>query len=122
MPRLAVIYYSSTGHIHKLAQAVVAGAEETGAEVRMRRVPELAPEEVVHRFCLGAAVWSFIGLPAPARVSLSAISPLRYLPLRNPAANGDHGSRPMSLCMAAGTFSYSISRLTRLYCCCSMTG
>jgi NAD(P)H dehydrogenase (quinone) len=47
MPRLAVIYYSSTGHVHKLAQAVVAGAEETGAEVRLRRVPELAPEEVV---------------------------------------------------------------------------
>jgi NAD(P)H dehydrogenase (quinone) len=43
MPRLAVIYYSSTGHVHKLAQAVVAGAEETGAEVRLRR----APEEVV---------------------------------------------------------------------------
>src|SRR3954447_5363332 len=45
--RLAVIYYSSTGHVHKLAQAVVAGAEETGAEVRLRRVPELAPEEVI---------------------------------------------------------------------------
>src|SRR3954469_20623707 len=47
MTRLAVIYYSSTGHVHKLAQAVVAGAEETGAEVRLRRVPELAPEDVV---------------------------------------------------------------------------
>jgi NAD(P)H dehydrogenase (quinone) len=47
MPNLAVIYYSSTGHVHKLAQAVVAGAEETGAQVRLRRVPELAPEEVV---------------------------------------------------------------------------
>src|SRR3954471_3845589 len=45
--RLAVIYYSSTGHVHKLAQAVVAGAEEAGADVRLRRVPELAPEEVV---------------------------------------------------------------------------
>src|SRR3954469_1613362 len=45
--RLAVIYYSSTGHVHKLAQAVVAGAEETGADVRLRRAPELAPEEVI---------------------------------------------------------------------------
>ena len=47
MTRLAVVYYSSTGHVHKLAQAVAAGAEETGAEVRLRRVPELAPEEVI---------------------------------------------------------------------------
>ena len=47
MTKLAVIYYSSTGHVHKLAQAIVAGAEETGAEVRLRRVPELAPEEVI---------------------------------------------------------------------------
>jgi NAD(P)H dehydrogenase (quinone) len=47
MPSIAVIYYSSTGHVHKLAQAVQAGAEEAGAEVRLRRVPELAPEEVI---------------------------------------------------------------------------
>jgi NAD(P)H dehydrogenase (quinone) len=47
MTRLAVVYYSSTGHVHKLAEAIVAGAEETGAEVRLRRVAELAPEEVV---------------------------------------------------------------------------
>lgn len=47
MSRLAVIYYSSTGHVHKLAEAIAAGAEETGAEVRLRRVPELASEEVI---------------------------------------------------------------------------
>ena len=47
MTRLAVIYYSATGHVHKLAQAVASGAEETGAEVRIRRVAELAPEEVI---------------------------------------------------------------------------
>ncbi|MDQ2700375.1 MAG: NAD(P)H:quinone oxidoreductase [Actinomycetota bacterium] len=47
MTRLAVVYYSATGHVHKLAQAVAAGAEESGAEVRLRRVAELAPEEVI---------------------------------------------------------------------------
>lgn len=45
--RLAVFYYSSTGHLHKLAQSIVAGAEETGAEVRLRRAAELAPKEVI---------------------------------------------------------------------------
>ncbi len=45
--RLAVIYYSSTGHVHQLAHALGEGAEEAGAEVRVREVPELAPEEVI---------------------------------------------------------------------------
>ena len=37
-------------------------------------------------------------------------------------ASGDHGGRPVPLCSAAGTTSYSISRQARLYCCCSVTG
>jgi NAD(P)H dehydrogenase (quinone) len=44
---VAVIYYSMRGHTHGLAVAVAEGAEEAGAEVRLRRVPELAPPEVV---------------------------------------------------------------------------
>ena len=47
MPNIAVIYYSSTGHIHQMAHALGEGAEQTGAEVRIREVPELAPEEVI---------------------------------------------------------------------------
>jgi NAD(P)H dehydrogenase (quinone) len=47
MANVAVIYYSSTGHVHQLATAVAEGAEEAGNDVRLRRVPELAPEEVI---------------------------------------------------------------------------
>jgi NAD(P)H dehydrogenase (quinone) len=47
MANVAVIYYSSTGHVHQLAEAVADGAQEAGAEVRLRRVAELAPEEVI---------------------------------------------------------------------------
>jgi NAD(P)H dehydrogenase (quinone) len=47
MTRVAVIYYSSTGHVHRLAEAVRDGAREAGAEVRLRRVEELAPEEAI---------------------------------------------------------------------------
>lgn len=47
MTRVAVIYYSSTGHVHRLAEAVRDGAEEAGAEVRLRRVAELAPENAI---------------------------------------------------------------------------
>lgn len=45
--KIAVIYYSSTGNVHELAQAVAEGAEKAGAEVRLRRVPELAPDAVI---------------------------------------------------------------------------
>ncbi|MFD9032073.1 NAD(P)H:quinone oxidoreductase [Streptomyces sp. NPDC059567] len=45
--KVAVIYYSATGNVHELAQAVAEGAEKAGAEVRLRRVPELAPDAAI---------------------------------------------------------------------------
>jgi NAD(P)H dehydrogenase (quinone) len=42
--KVAVIYYSATGALHTLAQAVAEGAASAGAEVRLRRVAELAPD------------------------------------------------------------------------------
>ena len=44
---VAVVYYSATGSVHKLAQAAVTAAEGAGAEVRLRKVHELAPDEAV---------------------------------------------------------------------------
>ncbi|MFI0446686.1 NAD(P)H:quinone oxidoreductase [Actinomadura sp. 6N118] len=45
--KVAVIYYSATGAVHALAQAVAEGAASTGAEVRLRRVAELAPDSAI---------------------------------------------------------------------------
>jgi len=45
--KVAVIYYSATGTVHALAQAVAQGAAETGAQVRLRRVAELAPRAAI---------------------------------------------------------------------------
>jgi NAD(P)H dehydrogenase (quinone) len=45
--KLAIIYYSATGTTYQLARAIEAGAKETGAEVRLRKVKELAPEEAI---------------------------------------------------------------------------
>lgn len=47
MTKVAVIYYSATGNVHALADAVADGAREAGAEVRVRRVAELAPPEAI---------------------------------------------------------------------------
>ncbi len=45
--RVAVIYYSATGTVHALAQAVAEGAASTGAEVRLRRAAEIAPQAAI---------------------------------------------------------------------------
>ncbi|MFG2570945.1 NAD(P)H:quinone oxidoreductase [Streptomyces sp. NPDC048567] len=45
--RVAVIYYSATGNVHQLAQAVAEGAASSNAEVRLRRVRELAPDTAI---------------------------------------------------------------------------
>jgi NAD(P)H dehydrogenase (quinone) len=45
--RVLVAYYSATGDVHALAKAVARGAADTGAEVRLRHVEELAPELLI---------------------------------------------------------------------------
>ena len=44
---IAVIFYSATGHVARLASEVAKGAEEGGASVRLRRVAETAPREAI---------------------------------------------------------------------------
>jgi NAD(P)H dehydrogenase (quinone) len=47
MPRILVLYHSTYGHIETMAKAMAEGARSVdGAEVDIRRVPELVPEEV----------------------------------------------------------------------------
>ncbi|MBO0809104.1 MAG: NAD(P)H:quinone oxidoreductase [Actinobacteria bacterium] len=41
------MYYSATGNVHALAQAIAEGAEKEGAQVRLRRAAELAPEQAI---------------------------------------------------------------------------
>ena len=47
MTRIAVIYYSATGNVHALAEAIATGARSASADVRLRRVPELAPDHAI---------------------------------------------------------------------------
>jgi NAD(P)H dehydrogenase (quinone) len=44
---VAVVYYSSTGNVAALARAVADGVSSEGAEVRLRRVAELAPDAAI---------------------------------------------------------------------------
>jgi len=45
--KVAIIYYSATGTTYQLARAVEQGASEAGADVRFRKVRELAPDEAI---------------------------------------------------------------------------
>lgn len=45
--RIVVVYYSATGNVAAMAEAVTEGAESVGAEVRLRRVVEIAPPEAI---------------------------------------------------------------------------
>jgi NAD(P)H dehydrogenase (quinone) len=44
---IAVIYYSATGNVHALAVALAEGAQQAGAQVRLRRAAELAPDQAI---------------------------------------------------------------------------
>ncbi|MGH2609280.1 MAG: NAD(P)H:quinone oxidoreductase, partial [Tepidiformaceae bacterium] len=47
MVNVAVIYYSATGSVYALAEAIAAGARGAGAEVRVLKVRETAPAEAI---------------------------------------------------------------------------
>jgi NAD(P)H dehydrogenase (quinone) len=49
MSKVLVLYYSSYGHIEKMAEAAAKGARDAGAEVAVKRVPELVPEEIARK-------------------------------------------------------------------------
>ena len=46
MAKILVLYYSSYGHIETMANAVAEGVRAAGAQVDIKRVPELVPDEV----------------------------------------------------------------------------
>ena len=49
MTQVLVLYYSSYGHIETMAGAVAEGVREAGADVVIKRVPELVPDEVARK-------------------------------------------------------------------------
>jgi NAD(P)H dehydrogenase (quinone) len=46
MAKVLVLYHSAYGHIETMAYAVAEGAKSAGADVTVKRVPELVPEDV----------------------------------------------------------------------------
>lgn len=50
MTKILVTYYSTYGHVYTLARAIAEGAQSVAdTEVRIARVPELIPEEIIQQ-------------------------------------------------------------------------
>ncbi|MFJ3695907.1 NAD(P)H:quinone oxidoreductase [Streptomyces sp. NPDC090052] len=74
MLNVAVVYYSSTGNVHRLADAAAVSAKKTGAEVRLRRVAEVFPQSQVEA---GNDAWA-AHLEATRDVPLAALDDLEW--------------------------------------------
>jgi len=61
MAKVLVLYYSAYGHIETMANAVAEGAREAGAQVDIKRVPELVSDEIARK--------SYYKLDQPAPVA-----------------------------------------------------
>jgi len=62
--KVLIVYYSTYGHVHKMAEAVAEGVREiAGAEAILRRVPETLPEEVLEKMGAVDAQQSMSNVP-----------------------------------------------------------
>ena len=62
--KVLVVYYSTYGHVHKMAEAIAEGVKAVdGAEAVMRRVPETLPDEVLEKMGAVDAQKAFSQVP-----------------------------------------------------------
>ena len=61
--KIQVVFYSMYGHIHKMAEAVAAGAREGGAEVALYQVAELMSDDQLEKAGAKAARTTFAHIP-----------------------------------------------------------
>ena len=48
--KVLIVYYSTYGHVHQMAQAIAEGVKQVdGAEATMRRVPETLSEDILEK-------------------------------------------------------------------------
>ncbi len=71
--RVLIVYYSTYGHVHRMAEAVAEGANEVeGMEVELRRVPETLSPEVLDKMGAVEAQKAFAHVPICSLGELAA--------------------------------------------------
>lgn len=77
--KVQVIFYSMYGHIHQMAEAVAAGAQEAGdTEVSLWQVPELVPGEALEKSGAQAARAAFAHVPTAQPAQLAEADALLF--------------------------------------------
>lgn len=62
--KVLVVYYSTYGHVHKMAEAIAEGVRQVdGAEAVLRRVPETLPADVLEKMGANEAQKAFSHVP-----------------------------------------------------------
>ena len=62
--KVLIVFYSTYGHVYKMAQAVAEGANEVaGAQVELRRAPETLPADVLQKMGAVEAQKAFANIP-----------------------------------------------------------
>jgi NAD(P)H dehydrogenase (quinone) len=71
--KVLIVYYSTYGHVHKMAEAVAEGVREIeGVDAILRRVPETLPEEVLEKMGAIDAQQSMSNVPVCTVEELSS--------------------------------------------------
>ena len=71
--KVLIVYYSTYGHVHKMAEGVAEGVREIeGVEAILRRVPETLPEEVLEKMGAVDAQQSMSNVPVCTVEELSS--------------------------------------------------
>ena len=71
--KVLVLFYSTYGHVYRLAQAMVEGAREVeGAEVLLKRVPETLPPDAIKAMGATDAQKAFASVPVATVDDLAA--------------------------------------------------
>lgn len=62
--KVLIVYYSTYGHVHKMAEAIAQGVKKVaGAQVSLRRVPETLPADVLEKMGAVEAQKAFDHVP-----------------------------------------------------------
>lgn len=69
--KVAVVFYSHYGHMYQMAQAAAEGARQAGAEVKLLRIAETLPEEVLKKTGGWEAQKAFAQVPVATPEDLS---------------------------------------------------
>ena len=71
--KILVLFYSTYGHIYRMAEAVAEGIRKVdGAEVVLRRVPETLPDDILEKMGAKAAQQAFASIPVATNDDLVA--------------------------------------------------